>query len=45
VLANLEPARLYGVESNGMVLAGIDAEGNAILLGPEKEAQPGTQVG
>jgi methionyl-tRNA synthetase len=45
VLANLEPARLCGVESNGMVLAGIDAEGNAILLGPEKEAEPGTQVG
>ncbi|MBP2030024.1 methionyl-tRNA synthetase [Methanohalophilus levihalophilus] len=45
VLVNLEPAKLCGVESHGMVLAGVDDEGNAILLQPEKEADAGTNIG
>ncbi len=45
ILANLEPAKLCGVQSSGMVLAGIDEDHNAILLGPEKEAKPGTRIG
>ncbi|HLO99000.1 MAG TPA: methionine--tRNA ligase subunit beta, partial [Fimbriimonas sp.] len=44
VVANLKPARLRGVESQGMLLAATDADGGAILLQPEKEAPEGTQV-
>ncbi|MCM1985679.1 methionine--tRNA ligase [Methanococcoides seepicolus] len=44
VLTNLAPAKLCGVESNGMVLAGVDAADNAILLQPEKETNPGTCI-
>ncbi len=32
-VANLEPARLMGLESNGMVLAAVDANGEPVLLG------------
>jgi methionyl-tRNA synthetase len=45
VLANLKPAKLCGVKSFGMVLAGVDEAGEAILLAPEKEAKNGTQIG
>jgi methionyl-tRNA synthetase len=43
VVANLEPAKLMGVESNGMVLAG-SVDGRAVLCGFEKEVAPGTKV-
>jgi methionyl-tRNA synthetase len=42
VMANMKPAKLFGVESRGMVLAG-DAEG-AVLLLPEKKVKEGTKV-
>lgn len=41
-LANLEPRIIRGVESQGMILAGGEAE--AILLHPAKEVGPGTVV-
>ncbi|MFB6221549.1 MAG: methionine--tRNA ligase, partial [Halolamina sp.] len=41
VLANLEKAELFGVESNGMVLAAGD---EADLLTTHGEAEPGTKV-
>lgn len=44
VVANLEPAKIRGVESNGMLLAAVDAEGKAILLAPDKEVATGAQV-
>ncbi|MFI5385221.1 MAG: methionine--tRNA ligase [Fimbriimonadales bacterium] len=44
VVANLKPAKLRGTESQGMLLAAVDAEGGAILLTPEKEAPEGAQV-
>lgn len=44
VVFNLKPAKLRGVESQGMLLAATDAEGGAILLQPDKEAPEGTQV-
>ncbi len=43
VVANLKPAKLMGVESQGMVLA-ADVGNKAILLTPEKEVEPGTKV-
>ncbi|MGD2116123.1 MAG: methionine--tRNA ligase [Acidobacteriota bacterium] len=43
VVANLEPAKLMGVESQGMVLA-ADVDGAPILLQPETEVPNGTRV-
>ena len=43
VLANLEPAKLFGVESRGMLLA-ADLEGSAVLLVPETKTPPGTKI-
>jgi len=44
VVFNLKPAKLRGVESQGMLLAATDENGGAILLQPDKEAPEGTQV-
>ncbi len=43
VLTNLEPAKLFGVESRGMLLA-ADLDDAAVLLGPEKPVPPGTKI-
>ncbi len=43
VVANLQPARLRGVESQGMLLAASDGE-QAIVLRPEKRVRVGSQV-
>ena len=43
LLANLEPAKLMGVESQGMLLAAEDDSGVHILI-PEKETAPGSIV-
>lgn len=44
VVANLKPAVVRGVESQGMLLAAVDAEGGAIILEPEREAPDGAKV-
>ena len=38
-VANLEPARLMGLESNGMVLAAVDANGEPVLLAVDDPAR------
>jgi methionine--tRNA ligase beta chain len=43
VVANLEPAKLRGLESQGMLLAASD-EGRIIILSPEKTVQSGAKV-
>jgi methionyl-tRNA synthetase len=43
VVANLEPATLMGIESNGMVLAGSDGDALA-LLSLDKDLPPGARV-
>jgi methionyl-tRNA synthetase len=43
VVANLEPAKLRGLESQGMLLAASD-EGRVVILTPEKSVQPGAKV-
>jgi methionyl-tRNA synthetase len=43
LVANLKPARLMGVESNGMVLAG-SMDGKAVLCTFDGEVAPGTKV-
>jgi len=45
VVANLKPAKLMGVESRGMILAAIDADGKPILVRPHAEgAANGSRV-
>jgi methionyl-tRNA synthetase len=41
VVVNLQPAKIFGIESNGMILAAGDT---ASLLIPEKEVPPGTKI-
>jgi methionine--tRNA ligase beta chain len=43
VVANLEPAKLRGVESQGMVLAASDGE-RVVLLRPDETVTPGAVV-
>jgi methionyl-tRNA synthetase len=43
VVANLEPAMLRGIESQGMVLAANDGE-RVVVLSPEKVVGPGAKV-
>jgi methionyl-tRNA synthetase len=43
VVANLKPAKIRGVESQGMLLAASDGD-NVILLVPDKEAAPGSPI-
>ena len=43
VVANLEPKKILGVESHGMLLAAEDGE-NIVLLTPEREVPGGTKV-
>lgn len=46
VVANLQPATLRGMESQGMLLAATDSSnGNVIVLRPEKQVAPGSKVG
>jgi methionyl-tRNA synthetase len=41
---NLKPAKLRGIESQGMLLAAVDESGGAILLQPDKESPEGAKV-
>jgi methionyl-tRNA synthetase len=41
VVVNLQPARIFGLESQGMILAAGDA---ASLLVPSRDVPPGTKV-
>ncbi len=43
VVANLETAKLRGLDSQGMLLAASD-EGRVIMLTPEKSVQAGSKV-
>ena len=43
VVANLKPAKLMGVESQGMVLA-ASVDGRPVLLGSEEPVPDGTRV-
>lgn len=44
-VANLEPAQLRGIESNGMILAAVsDDRTKVFFLTPEKDIEPGTKI-
>jgi methionyl-tRNA synthetase len=44
VVANLQPAMLRGVESQGMLLAASDNEGRLAIVVPERPVATGAQV-
>ncbi len=44
IVANLEPARIGGIESNGMLLAVHTIEGNYSVLTVEGNVESGTKV-
>lgn len=44
VVANLEPRKLMGMESQGMLLAADGEEGAPVLLVPERRVVPGAKV-
>ena len=44
VVANLQPAILRGVESQGMLLAASDEQGRLAIVTPEKPVAAGAQV-
>ncbi|HVN87526.1 MAG TPA: methionine--tRNA ligase subunit beta [Candidatus Binatia bacterium] len=44
VIANLEPATLRGVRSEGMLLAATDAEGTLAVVGPRRPVAAGARV-
>ena len=43
IVANMEPRMLMGLESRGMIVAGSDGEGIAIVS-PDRELPPGTML-
>jgi len=43
VLVNLEPRKIKGIESNGMLLA-VVVDGKPILLEPDKEVPNGSKI-
>jgi len=44
LVANLKPAVLRGVESQGMILAGEDPDGRIVVVTPEQDLPPGAKV-
>ncbi|MFQ5880930.1 MAG: methionine--tRNA ligase [Candidatus Methylomirabilales bacterium] len=44
VVANLRPAKLMGVESQGMILAAEDDHGHIVLLTPDRDIPPGSKI-
>ena len=44
VVTNLKPAKLAGVESQGMILCAEDAEGNLALMTAEKDMPSGAEI-
>ncbi len=44
VVANLEPAKIRGVESEAMLLAAVDAQGSVSLLTVDKDIAVGSKI-
>ena len=44
IVANLQPAKLRGILSEGMLLAATDSDGKLGLLTAERDLQPGANV-
>lgn len=44
-IANFEPRKLKGVESQGMILSAENADGSLVVIGPQGAVKPGCKVG
>ena len=44
-ITNLEPRKLRGILSEGMILSAENADGSLSLIEPSKEVKPGSQIG
>ncbi len=44
VLVNLEPRKLKGIESNGMILAAVDENENVKIIQPEDDIKLGSRI-
>jgi methionyl-tRNA synthetase len=44
VVTNLKPAKLMGVESQGMLLAATDGDGKPAVLMPDRDVKPGVRI-
>lgn len=44
VVTNLEPAKIRGIESNGMLLAAVEKNDHLTLIVPEEEMSNGTKI-
>ena len=44
-IANFPPRKLRGIESQGMILSAVDADGQLVLVQPSREVKNGVQVG
>jgi len=44
MIANLQPAKIRGIESQGMILAAVDQENKLTLLVPEKDVSTGAKI-
>ncbi|GHV32166.1 methionine--tRNA ligase [Bacteroidia bacterium] len=43
-IANLEPRKIKGIESQGMILSAENADGNLAVIQPDKEVSQGSEV-
>ncbi len=44
-IANFEPRKMMGIESNGMILSAVNADGTLTVIGPTGPVLPGASVG
>jgi len=44
IVSNLEPVKIRGIESNGMLLAAEDSQGNFSLLGLDRDVESGAKI-
>ncbi|MDE6332330.1 MAG: methionine--tRNA ligase subunit beta, partial [Muribaculaceae bacterium] len=44
-IANFPPRKMMGIESQGMVLSAVDADGRLVVVGPTAPVAPGASVG
>ncbi len=44
-VANFEPRKMMGIESQGMIMSAVDADGRLVVVGPTGEVRPGSPVG
>ena len=44
-IANFPPRKMMGIESQGMILSAVDADGKLVVTTPSREVKNGSQVG